>query len=98
VDDATQKNREQSRRRRRRETVDEKKKARRAADMRACRKRQRNGVALFYVATDRTTFDMMERFAGLDPDKAGDRNAVQAALGRLLRAGLEALLEAQKKR
>jgi len=35
----------------------------------------------------------MERFAALPPNKADDRRAVQAALGRLLRAGLRALLE-----
>ena len=66
---------------------------RRAADMRACRKRQAAGIALFYVAADETTYDMMERFAELSPSKVGDREAVRAALGRLLRAGLKALLE-----
>jgi hypothetical protein len=34
----------------------------------------------------------MERFAGLNPGKATDRQAVAIALGRLLRLGLDALL------
>src|SRR5262249_9329724 len=42
---------------------------RRAADMRACRKRQSAGIALFYVAADETTFEMMKRFGGLDPNR-----------------------------
>jgi hypothetical protein len=65
----------------------------RAADMRACRKRQNAGIALFYVAADETTYDMMQRYAGLSPNKVDDKSAVRAALGRLLRAGLNALLE-----
>jgi len=73
---------------------------RRAADMRACRKRQGAGIALFYVAADETTYDMMQRYAGLSPNKVDDKSAVRAALGRLLRAGLMALrkLEAQRRR
>jgi hypothetical protein len=43
---------------------------RRAADMRACRKRQSAGIALFYVAADETTYEMMKRFGGLDPKKS----------------------------
>jgi hypothetical protein len=66
---------------------------RRADDMRACRKRQAAGIALFYVAADETTYDMMQRYAGLSPDRLDDKHAVRAALGRLLRAGLQALLE-----
>ena len=68
-------------------------KKRRADDMRACRKRQAAGIALFYVTADETTYEMMKRFGGLDPNKVEDKQAVRAALGRLLRAGLEALLE-----
>jgi hypothetical protein len=66
---------------------------RRAADMRACRKRQSAGIALFYVAADEMTYAMMQRYAGLAPNKVNDKHAVRAALGRLLRAGLNALLE-----
>ena len=67
--------------------------ARRAADMRAYRKRQNAGIALFYVAADTMTYEMMERYGGLAPNKVEDKQAVRAALGRLLRAGLKALLE-----
>jgi hypothetical protein len=63
---------------------------RRAADMRACRRRQSAGIALFYVAADETTYEMMQRYAGLSPNNVDDRQAVRAALGRLLRAGLRA--------
>jgi hypothetical protein len=66
---------------------------RRAADMRACRKRQSAGIALFYVAADESIYEMMRRYAGLSPNKVDDKRAVRAALGRLLRAGLNALLE-----
>ena len=61
--------------------------------MRACRQRQNAGIKLFYVAADATTYDMMERFGGLDPNKVGDKEAVRTALGKLLRRGLTALLE-----
>jgi len=61
--------------------------------MRAYRKRQNAGIALFYVAADETIYEMMKRFGGLDPNKLEDKQAVRAALGRLLRAGLKALLE-----
>jgi hypothetical protein len=50
---------------------------RRAADMRACRKRQSAGIALFYVAADETTYEMMKRFGGLDPNKIEDKQAVR---------------------
>jgi hypothetical protein len=49
-------------------------------------------ASLFYVAADETTYDMMQRYAGLSPNKVDDKSAVRAALGRLLRA-LNALLE-----
>jgi hypothetical protein len=67
--------------------------ARHAAEMRTYRKRQAQGIALFYVAADPTTFDRMQKYAGLTPNKIDDKRAVQAALGRLLRAGLAALDE-----
>ena len=64
---------------------------RRAADMRAYRKRQNAGIALFHVAVYESTFEMMKRYAGLDPKKTDDKKAVRAALERLLWAGLGAL-------
>lgn len=45
------------------------------------------------VEADGITFDLMERFAGLRAHDVDDREKVAAAaLGRLLRLGLEALL------
>jgi hypothetical protein len=67
--------------------------ARRNADMRACRKRQNAGIALFYLAADESTYDMMVHLGLLDPAKVSDKEAVRTALGKLLRRGLEALLE-----
>jgi hypothetical protein len=61
--------------------------------MRAYRKRQNAGIGLFYVAADESTYEMMQRYAGLSPNKVDDKQVVRAALGRLLRAGLNALLE-----
>ena len=48
----------------------------RAADMRAYRKRQNAGIALFYVAVDETTFEVMKRYAG------GPTSAATAASDR----------------
>jgi hypothetical protein len=65
---------------------------RRAADTARWRERLRRGAAVYPVEIDATTFDLMERFGGLKPDKMDDRQAVAAALVRLLRLGLTALL------
>jgi hypothetical protein len=66
---------------------------RRAADTARWRERLKRGTAVYAVEVDGTTFDLMERFGGLSPDKVDDKHAVRAALRRLLRAGLQALLE-----
>jgi len=75
-------------------------KQRRAADTARWRERLERGAAVYPVEVDGTTFDLMERFGGLSPNKIDDKQAVRAALGRLLRAGLAALreLEAQRRR
>ena len=65
---------------------------RRAGDTRRWRERLANGRACYTVEVDSTTFDLMERFGGLKPDKLDDRRAVAAALRRLLRLGLAALV------
>ena len=44
------------------------------------------------AAVDGTTFDLMERFAGLDPKKTDDRKAVAVALGKLWRCTMDAFL------
>jgi len=71
---------------------------RRAADTARWRERLRRGAAVYTVEVDAATFDLMERFGGLSPDEADDKNAVRAALGRLLRAGLTALRELEARR
>lgn len=65
---------------------------RRAADTARWRERRERGAAVYPVVIDGTTFDLMERFAGLTQDKVDDRNAVSAALSRLLRRALAALV------
>ena len=65
---------------------------RRAGDTRRWRERLAHGHACYMVEVDGTTFDLMERFGGLKDSNTGDRQAVAAALGKLLRRALEALL------
>ena len=65
---------------------------RRAEDTRRWRARLHRGAAIYPVEVDGTTFDLMERFGGLKDSKTSDRRAVAAALGKLLRRALEALL------
>jgi hypothetical protein len=65
---------------------------RRAEHTRRWRERLQRGAAVYPVEVDGTTFDLMERFAGLKDCKTGDRQAVATALGKLLRRALEALL------
>ena len=67
-------------------------KQRRAADTARWRERLQRGAAVYLVEVDGTTFDLMERFGGLKDSNTGDRQAVAAALGKLLRRALEALL------
>jgi len=65
---------------------------RRAADTARWRERLNRGAAVYPVEIDATSFDLMERFAGLKDSKTSDRRAVATALGKLLRRALEALL------
>jgi hypothetical protein len=65
---------------------------RRVADTQAWRARQKRGAAVYPVEVDGTTFDLMERFGGLEAGKADDKRAVAAALGRLWHRALAALL------
>jgi len=67
-------------------------KKRRVDDTRAWRARQKRGAAVYPVEVDGTTFDLMERFGGLEAGKADDKRAVAAALGRLWRLALAALV------
>ena len=65
---------------------------RRAADSARWRSRQRRRVQLFKVEVGREERDLAVRFGGLRQDQLADNVAVSAALGRLLRLGLAALL------
>jgi len=65
---------------------------RRADDTRRWRERLAHGRACYMVEVDGQLFDLMERFGELKDSKAGDRQAVATALGRLLRRALEALV------
>jgi len=65
---------------------------RRVADTQAWRARQKRGAAVYPVEVDGTTFDLLERFGGLMAGQADDKRAVAAALGRLWRLALAALL------
>jgi hypothetical protein len=49
---------------------------RRAADTARWRERLRRGAAVYPVEVDGSTFDLMERFAGLKATKMSDRQAV----------------------
>jgi hypothetical protein len=72
---------------------------RRAADTARWRDRLRRGSAVYPVEVDGQLFDLMERFGVLKASKVGDRQAVAAALGKILRLGLAALLrEASSRR
>ena len=65
---------------------------RRVDDTRAWRARQKRGAAVYPVEVDGTTFDLLERFAGLNADKTDDKRAVASALDRLWHLAVGALL------
>jgi hypothetical protein len=65
---------------------------RRAADTARWRSRRRRGMALFTFEAGPHEYDLAVRFAGLREDQTGNKVAVNAALGRLLRRALVALL------
>jgi hypothetical protein len=71
---------------------------RRADDTRRWRSRQRPGMALFTFEAGPHEYDLAVRFAGLREDQVGNKTAVNAALGRLLRRALVALLHEDVRR
>jgi hypothetical protein len=71
---------------------------RRVADTQAWRARQKRGAAVYHVEVDGTTFDLLERFGGLEAGKADDKRAVAVALSRLWRLALAALLREADRR
>lgn len=71
---------------------------RRAADTARWRSRRRRGVELFKLEAGADEYDLAIRFGGLKESQVNDRNAVSAALGRLLHLGLVALLDRNSRR
>ena len=66
---------------------------RHSADQARLRSRRRRGVELLSIEVGQREFDLMVRFAGLREDQTTNKTAVTAAIGRLLRLGLGALLD-----
>ena len=71
---------------------------RRAADTRRWRSRQRRGVQLFQVEAGAFEYDLALRYGGLREHEINNKTAVSAALGRLLRRALFALLREDRRR
>jgi hypothetical protein len=71
---------------------------RRAADTARWRSRRRRGVQLFQFEAGPHEYDLAIRFAGLREEQTGNKVAVNAALGRLLRRALVALLHEDVRR
>ena len=65
---------------------------RRAADAARWRSRQRRGMQLFELEAGDYEYNLAIRYAGLREDQTGNKVAVNAALGRLLRRALVALV------
>ena len=65
---------------------------RRAADTARWRSRRRRGVQLFQIEAGPYEYDLAIEFGGLDENQTADKVAIAAALGRLLRRALVALL------
>ena len=71
---------------------------RRAADTARWRSRRRRGVALFQLEAGEAEYDLAIKYVGLREDQTGNKVAVNAALGRLLRRALAALLREDNRR
>jgi hypothetical protein len=65
---------------------------RRAADTARWRSRRRRGVQLFQIEAGPHEYDLAIQYGGLREDQISNKVAVKAALGRLLRRALVALL------
>lgn len=71
---------------------------RRAADTARWRSRRQRGVQLFQLEAGLEEFDLAVKYGGLRDDQTGNKVAVNAALGRLLRRALVALLQQDNRR
>jgi hypothetical protein len=65
---------------------------RRAEDTRRWRSRCRRAVSLYQIEVDSEALDLAIQFGGLKETQITNKHAVNAALGRLLRRALAALL------
>ena len=65
---------------------------RRAADTARWRSRRRRGVQLFQIEAGPVEYDLAIKYGGLQEDQTNNKGATSAALGRLLRRSLIALL------
>ena len=77
---------------------DAERRRKRAADTAACRSRQPRGVELFKFEAGAFEYDLAIKFAGLKENQLTNKSAVKAALGRLLRKGLVALVLQEQQR
>jgi hypothetical protein len=71
---------------------------RRAADTARWRSRRRRGVQLFQIEAGPREYDLAVEYGGLREDQIADKAAIAAALGRLLRRALVALLREDERR
>lgn len=71
---------------------------RRAADTARWRSRRRRGVELFSFEAGPQEYDLAVKYAGLREAQTANKVAVNAALGRLLRRALSALLREVERR
>ena len=77
---------------------DEARRRRRTDDTRRWRSRCRRRVQLFTLEIDDQSLDMAIKFGGLNESQINNKDQVAAAIGRLLRAGMAALLENSAKK
>jgi hypothetical protein len=71
---------------------------RRAEDTARWRSRVARGVQLFQLEAGPDEYELAIRFGGLEESQRSNKTAVNAALGRLLRRALLALLREDKRR
>ena len=71
---------------------------RRAADTARWRSRRRRCVELYQLEAGSIEIDLAIKYGGLKESRVSDRVAVNAALGRLLRKGIAALLREDDRR
>lgn len=71
---------------------DQARRRRRAADTARWRSRRRRCVELYQLEAGPSEIDLAVKYGGLKESRISDRAAVNAALGRLLRRALAALL------